>query len=269
VPIRSISSPALEAVARGALACPAAMATAAAFPAISAATSAVADEAAAGVTDVEAVVVTGVRGDVSRTVITSPAPIDLIAGPQLNGTGAHGDDSDTTVGKNYLGDGLTVREALDYGFALPNDGFFYLAFDAKHNDPASRSESTTSTIYGFPITAPFDANPLDSLAKRHFYGRSYGPGEEAIYSAAYNAELPIPGGVTLYSFSTFSYRDSKKNTGSFLANNSDFLAQVYPNDIYLNRVGVVNVQTGAGQYGNFSSFGITGGYYYFRLSQAL
>jgi len=40
-------------------------------------------------------------------------------------------------------------------------------------------------------------------------------------------------------------------------------------DIYPNRIGVVNAQTGAGLYGNLSPFGITGGYYYVRLSQAL
>jgi iron complex outermembrane recepter protein len=39
----------------------------------------------------------------------------------------------------------------------------------------------------------------------------------------------VRGGVTLYSFATLSYRDSLKNTGSFLPNNSDSLPQVYPN----------------------------------------
>jgi iron complex outermembrane receptor protein len=290
-------------------------------------------------TEVDAMVVTGVRGGVGRTVITSPAPIDLVAGPELVDTGkvglkeilnrlvpsfnlpgingggtswtgraftlrglngdqalflvngkrrhttalinnlasvgnggvpvdldlipveaidhievlrdgaaaqygsdaiagvvniilkgaGKGGTAETSVGKNYQGDGLTVHGGVDYGFALPNDGFLHLALDAKHNDAASRSGPTTSTIYGFPTTAPFGTSPQDFGANRFLYGQSYGPGEEAIYSAAYNAELPLKNDVTLYSFATLSYRDSKKNTGSFLPNNSDSLPQVYPN----------------------------------------
>ncbi len=143
--------------------------------------------------------------------------------------GSHGGTSDTSAGEFYKGDGLTVHEALDYGFTLPGDGFLHVAFDAKHNDAASRAGPTTSTIFGFPTSAPLGADPRDLTADRYFYGHSYGPGEEAIYSAAYNAELPIRGGVTLYSFGTVSYRDSRKNTGSFLPNNSDSLPQIYPN----------------------------------------
>ena len=40
-------------------------------------------------------------------------------------------------------------------------------------------------------------------------------------------------------------------------------------DTHPDPIGVINAQTGAGQYGNFSPFGITGGYYYFRVSQTL
>jgi iron complex outermembrane receptor protein len=36
-----------------------------------------------------------------------------------------------------------------------------------------------------------------------------------------------------------------------------------------DRIGVVNPDTGSGQYGNFSPFGITGGFYYVRLTQRL
>jgi iron complex outermembrane recepter protein len=297
------------------------------------------DSTAADAVAVDAIVVTGVRGGVGRTVITSPAPIDVFSAPQLNETGKlglkeilntvepsfnlpgingggtswtvhaytlrglngdqalvlvngkrrhttalinnlaavgnggvpvdldlipvaaidhievlrdgaaaqygsdaiagviniilktgdHGGASATTIGANYEGDGLTEHEALDYGLKLPNDGFLHLAFDAKHNDAATRAGPTTSTIFGFPTTAAFGASPRDLTANRYFYGESYGPGEEAIYSGAYNAELPLGHNLTLYSFSTLSYRDSTKNTGSFLPNNSDSLPQVYPN----------------------------------------
>jgi iron complex outermembrane receptor protein len=303
------------------------------------AADATADSTAGAATAVDELVVTGIRGGGGRTVVTSPAPIDVFSAPQLNTTGkiglkevlntlepsfnlpgingggtswtvraytlrglngdqalflvngkrrhttalinnlaavgnggvpvdldlipvaaidhievlrdgaaaqygsdaiagviniilkrsASGGTVSGTIGRNYEGDGVAEHGELDYGFKLPKDGFLHIAFDAMHNDRASRAGPTTSTIYGFPTTAPFGASPLDLTANRYLYGQSYGPGEQSIYSAAYNAELPIGRDFTFYSFSTVSYRDSKKNTGSFLPNNSDSLPEVYPN----------------------------------------
>ena len=329
--------------------------------------SAVASDAAADATAVDAVIVTGVRGGVGRTVITSPAPIDLIGGAQLtetgkvglkevlntlvpsfdlpgingggtswtvraftlrglngdqalflvngkrrhttalinnlaavgNGgspvdldlipvgaidhieilrdgaaaqygsdaiagvvniilkTGARGGSAEAEFGQFYQGDGFTHHEAIDYGFALPRDGFLHIALDAKHNDAASRAGPTTSTIFGFPTTAAFGADPRDLTADRYFYGHSYGPGEEGIYSAAVNAELPIGGGFTLYSFDTLSYRDSKKNTGSFLPNNSDSLPQVYPNGFNaLRRIYEPDFQVALGVRGDIAGWAV-------------
>jgi iron complex outermembrane receptor protein len=170
-------------------------------------------------------------------------------------TNAHGGAVSGTIGSNYEGDGLAEHAELDYGFKLPHDGFMHIALDAKHNDAASRAGPTTSTIFGFPTTAPFGTSPQDLTANRYFYGQSYGPGEEAIYSAAYNAELPIGRGFTFYSFSTVSYRDSRKNTGSFLPNNSDSLPQVYPNGFNaLRRIFEPDFQVAVGVKGNLGGW---------------
>ena len=142
-------------------------------------------------------------------------------------TGDSGGGSNSTLGEFFKGDGLTAHEAADFGLKLPNEGFLHLSVDAKFNEAASRSQLTTSTIYG-PVGKPYGYDPRDFTANRSFYGDSYGPGEESIVSGAYNAELPW-GGVTYYSFGTVSDRNSRKNTGSFLPNNSDSLASVYPN----------------------------------------
>ena len=357
---RQPSSRFLGHLTRAALLC-----TVATLPVHAAEAASDAAAAAANSTSVDAVIVTGVRGGVGRTVITSPAPIDVIGGPELTQTGkvglkevlntlvpsfdlpgingggtswtvraftlrglngdqalflvngkrrhntalinnlaavgnggvpvdldlipvseidhievlrdgaaaqygsdaiagvvniilknaAHGGDAEVTVGQNYLSDGLTVHGSADYGFALPNNGFAHLAFDAKHNDRASRAGPTTSTIYGFPISAPFGTSPQDLTADRYFYGHSYGPGEEGIYSAAYNLELPISRGFTLYSFATASYRDSKKNTGSFLPNNSDSLPQVYPNGFNaLRRIFEPDFQIAVGAKGSLAGW---------------
>lgn len=51
----------------------------------------------------------------------------------------------------------------------------------------------------------------------------------------------------------------------------DFTVAVGTNnlfDVYPDGIGVINTDTGLGRYGNFSPFGITGGYYYLRFSQS-
>jgi iron complex outermembrane receptor protein len=171
--------------------------------------------------------------------------------------GSHGGSAQSTFGATYEGDGFTHHESLDYGFSLPNDGFVHIALDAKHSDRASRSGPTTSTIFGFPTTAAFGADPRDLTADRYFYGHSYGPGEEGIYSAAINVEAPLRGGVTLYGFGTFSYRDSEKNTGSFLPNNSDSLPEVYPNGFNaLRRIFEPDFQVAAGARGEIAGWSV-------------
>ena len=51
----------------------------------------------------------------------------------------------------------------------------------------------------------------------------------------------------------------------------DFTAAIGANnvfDVYPDPIGIVNADTGLGKYGQFSPFGITGGYYYLRFSQS-
>ena len=71
-------------------------------------------------------------------------------------------------------------------------------------------------------------DPRDATVDRYFWGHSYGRstlGRRNCWRALHLSELPVADGVTLYSFSTLSYRRSRKNTGSFLPNNA-----VRPND---------------------------------------
>ena len=142
-------------------------------------------------------------------------------------SGVDGGGIDVTAGQNYLGDGAVGHVATHFGTAIGQGGFLDVAFDAKANRRASRSVATSlAHIYNpLPNGQP---DPRDLTADRYFYGHSYGPGEEQIYSASYNAELPV-GDLTLYSFSTYSYRDATKNTGSFLPNNINSLPEIYPN----------------------------------------
>jgi iron complex outermembrane receptor protein len=147
-------------------------------------------------------------------------------------------------------------------------GFVQLALNWKNNEAASRSvpsraqyiyQPTVTTVGGVTTVTP---DPRDATADRYYWGSGYGPGEEDILAASYNAELPWKD-LTLYSTSTLSHRSSKKNTGSFLPNlapvagvtsgrpqNRNSLPEVYPNGFNaLRRIFELDFQTTLGARG--------------------
>ncbi len=174
-----------------------------------------------------------------------------------------------TGGQNYLGDGDTRSATLNYGLPLgERGGFVQLALNWKNNEAASRSvpsrakylyQPTVTTVGGVTTVTP---DPRDATADRYYWGRGYGPGEEDILAASYNAELPWRD-LTLYSTSTLSHRASKKNTGSFLPNlapvagvtvgrpqNRNSLPEVYPDGFNaLRRIFELDFQTTLGARG--------------------
>jgi iron complex outermembrane receptor protein len=110
----------------------------------------------------------------------------------------HGGSLSTTYGQNYEnGDGETVRQTGNVGLALPNDGFINLALDVKKQDVSDRSDA-----------APY-TDSAGNTSQRHTY---YGTGlpEAKNFSLGYNAELPVADALTLYSFSTYTHRNSEK-----------------------------------------------------------
>jgi iron complex outermembrane receptor protein len=172
-------------------------------------------------------------------------------------------------GQNYLGDGDTRSATLDYGRPLGDQGgFVHLSLDWKNNEAASRSvpsraqyifQPTVTTVGGVTTVT---ADPRDATADRYYWGKGYGPGEEDILAASYNAELPWKD-LTLYSTGTLSHRSSKKNTGSFLPNlapvagvtagrplNRNSLPEVYPYGFNaLRRIFELDFQTTLGARG--------------------
>ncbi|WP_082564401.1 TonB-dependent siderophore receptor [Caulobacter sp. Root1472] len=129
-----------------------------------------------------------------------------------------------TGGQNYLGDGDTRAATLNWGRPLgETGGFLSLALNWKNNEAATRAipsraqyiyQPTVTTVGGVTTVTP---DPRDATADRDAWGLSYGPGEEDILAASYNAELPWRD-LKLYSSGTLSHRSSRKNTGSFLPN---------------------------------------------------
>lgn len=168
--------------------------------------------------------------------------------------GSDGGSVDSTLGQNYGGDGFTKHVSASGGMELPRQGFLDLAADYKDNQSASRAALTSVARLYNPLAngAP---DPREATADRSFYGGGYGPGQETLYSASYNAELPVSDDVTLYSFSTVSKRRSRKNTGSFLPNNINSLPELYPNGFNaLRRIWETDFQTTAGARGTLDGW---------------
>jgi iron complex outermembrane receptor protein len=182
---------------------------------------------------------------------------------------AEGGSFSYTGGQNFLGDGDTRAATINWGLPLGDEGgFLHLALNWKNNEAASRAapsraqyiyQPAVATVNGVTTVTP---DPRDATADRYFWGQSYGPGEEDILAASYNAELPWRD-LELYSSGTLSHRASKKNTGSFLPNlapvagvtagrplNRNSLPEVYPDGFNaLRRIFELDFQTSFGARG--------------------
>jgi len=146
-----------------------------------------------------------------------------------------GGSAETSFGRYGSGDGDTVHQTVNYGLALPNDGFANLALDSKEQEPFDRTGSATGNLYslpGFP-------DSRDQTVNRHGWNPSYGLGREKVTNASYNLELPIDDDLTFYSFSTASYMETTKVTGNYRPNDIVSLAgdpnTPYPDGIHAQR----------------------------------
>ena len=110
----------------------------------------------------------------------------------------HGGSLSTSYGQNYEnGDGETARQTGNIGLALPNDGFLNLALDVKKQKISDRSDN-----------APYTDSAGNTSLQHTYYGT--GLPEARNFSFGYNAELPVDDALTLYSFSTYTRRNSEK-----------------------------------------------------------
>ncbi|KAF1051593.1 MAG: Vitamin B12 transporter BtuB [Stenotrophomonas maltophilia] len=131
----------------------------------------------------------------------------------------HGGTLSTTYGQNYEnGDGQTSRQSGNIGFALPNEGFVNLALDVKHQKISDRSDNALYT----------DSSGNSSL--EHTY---YGTGLPSAknFSFGYNAELPVNDALSLYSFSTYTNRNSSKPLAFHQPASFDGIETPYPEGI--------------------------------------
>ncbi|WEL53111.1 TonB-dependent receptor [Pseudomonas kermanshahensis] len=104
----------------------------------------------------------------------------------------------TTAGQGYDGKKQTVQQSLNKGFELGRDGILQLALDAR-----SQNDDNKASANGYSQGEAFDR------AGKVTYG-GYGTPKINLLTLGYNAELPVNDELSLYSFSTWSYRKAEQ-----------------------------------------------------------
>ncbi|MBC3498288.1 TonB-dependent receptor [Pseudomonas sp. SWRI100] len=104
----------------------------------------------------------------------------------------------TTAGQGYDGKKQTVQQSLNKGFELGRDGILQLALDAR-----SQNDDNKASANGYSQAEAFDR------AGKVTYG-GYGTPKINLLTLGYNAELPVNDELSLYSFSTWSYRKAEQ-----------------------------------------------------------
>ncbi|PXX64432.1 iron complex outermembrane recepter protein [Pseudomonas sp. LAMO17WK12:I10] len=131
----------------------------------------------------------------------------------------HGGSLSTSYGQNYEnGDGETARQTGNVGLALPNDGFINLALDVKKQRVSDRSDD-----------APYTDSAGNTSSRHTYYGT--GLPESRNFSLGYNAELPVNDALSLYSFSTYTRRNSEKPLAFHQPASFDGIATPFPEGI--------------------------------------
>ncbi|WP_397452338.1 TonB-dependent receptor plug domain-containing protein [Pseudomonas sp. NA-150] len=136
----------------------------------------------------------------------------------------NGGSVSTSYGEYYKGDGGTIRQTLNKGLSLPNDGFFNLSLDAKSQQTAVRARDATGSFYYKQPDG--SADPREATADKDVQKNGL-PKIQAI-NVGYNAELPLSDDLTLYSFSTLSQRDARGGQNFRRPNSTNIIPQIYP-----------------------------------------
>ena len=102
------------------------------------------------------------------------------------------------------GDGLQRKLSGWKGFALPNDGFLTLSFDAGNQDPASDTNPDNRIFYpgDTSVNTPREQN------NRYRTWRWGSGGVSDQYNFVANSEIGVGEGLTAYGFATYSHKNT-------------------------------------------------------------
>ncbi|WP_112384196.1 TonB-dependent receptor plug domain-containing protein [Sphingomonas carotinifaciens] len=141
-----------------------------------------------------------------------------------------------TGGQQYSKGAPLLQTGLSYGTQLGESGFFRAAIEAKYHDRADSSADAVSRILPLVNGQP---DPREAMLD-HVYAGGYGrSNRDKIINGSYTAEVPVGDELSLYSFSTLSYRDIKDARGAYIpsptgyggqanTNAASVLPQIYP-----------------------------------------
>ncbi|MBH3451409.1 TonB-dependent receptor [Pseudomonas putida] len=102
------------------------------------------------------------------------------------------------------GDGLQRKLSGWKGFALPNDGFLTLAFDAGSQDPASDTRDDNRLFY--PGSTRIDTPREQNNRHRNWRWGSGNVSDQYNFTA--NAEMGLSEGLSAYGFATYAHKNT-------------------------------------------------------------
>jgi iron complex outermembrane receptor protein len=148
-----------------------------------------------------------------------------------------GGELTSTTGQHYEKGGLLLQQTASYGTRLGSDGgFVRLSVEAKYHDRAKSSGAIVAdSVDLYPRLAGGARDPREATINRNRAGNYGRTNRDYIANSSYNAELPLSGDTTLYSFGTLSYRNIKDGRGQFNANNVNSLPEIYPDGFLAKR----------------------------------
>ena len=112
-----------------------------------------------------------------------------------------------TAGQNFdHGDGQFLNTEAEYGAKVADKGHINVFFNSKDQATSNRALPIASTVQLFPKVNG-QPNPLEATANR-LVTKNYGQLPSINLNAGYNATYDVSSKLQLYSFSSYSYRDS-------------------------------------------------------------
>ncbi len=147
-----------------------------------------------------------------------------------------GGEFSSTAGQLYDKGGALLQQTIGYGTKLGSDGFIRFAVEGKYHDRADSSAEPVPRIY--PLVAGA-ADPREATTD-HLIAGGYGrSNRDKIINSSLNLSLPVSNSLSVYSFSTLSYRDIDDKRGAIFPSPTGFggqanstgltsLPQIYP-----------------------------------------
>jgi iron complex outermembrane receptor protein len=158
---------------------------------------------------------------------------------------AEGGSVVTTAGQQQDKPGDLFQQSFNLGQRLGQDGgFVNISGDLRLQGPSYSAGNAQGSFYfpllnGKPVpygTPGATPDPRDATVNRLLAQGTGRSDRDKVIDTSYNAELPVDATLSLYSFSTFSYRDVVDTRGTFRPNSVSSLPEVYPNGFAAQRL---------------------------------